>query len=619
MIKQICKSLIAAFIFLGTTNVSAATLNGYTIDRYDVNISVNENNTLDITENITTNFEYDKHGIIRDIPLKNKIYREDGTTSVNRCKISNIDVSDMFSVTKKSDVATIKIGSPDYTVTGKQDYTIKYTYDLGKDTGKTYDEFYFNIIGDSWDTTVSDITFKIDMPKEFDKSKIGFTYGPNGSSNTDNTHYEVINNSIVGYFSGALEPNWALTIRVELPEGYFINTSNNLDIGTILSFITPIFLLIISYLIWLKLGKDKKIYPTVEFYPPENINSAQLGYIYKGKVVNEDITSLVVYLASKGYLKITELEPQGLFKSDTYKITKLKEYDGNNSIEKIFFDGLFASGNSVSEHDLKYSFYETIKCLSEYIDSPKNRSSLFCKGRTGSKLLLYLFAVISYIAISFKPIVEHASLSIFLVGLIFPLIALFVFIKLFSKGASLYNKIFILLWSAFFGGMPFIGFVLPAIVQNSYYIFAYIIGIICIILILVLTKYFNKKTNYGLEIYGKILGFKNFLETAEKDRIEMLVLDNPSYFYDILPYAYVLGISNKWIDKFETISLEPATWYEGYNNRNSTVTCLHIISTINSIGKDMSSTPNTNLNSGSGFSGGGFSGGGSGGGGGSSW
>lgn len=71
------------------------------------------------------------------------------------------------------------------------------------------------------------------MPKDFDKSKIGFTYGPYGSSNTDNIHYEVIGNSIVGYFNGTLEPNWALTARIELPEGYFINTSNNFDIWVI--------------------------------------------------------------------------------------------------------------------------------------------------------------------------------------------------------------------------------------------------------------------------------------------------------------------------------------------------------------------------------------------------
>lgn len=30
-----------------------------------------------------------------------------------------------------------------------------------------------------------------------------------------------------------------------------------------------------------------------------------------------------------------------------------------------------------------------------------------------------------------------------------------------------------------------------------------------------------------------------------------MVTNNPICFYDILPYTYVLGISDKWIKKFE--------------------------------------------------------------------
>ena len=55
---------------------------------------------------------------------------------------------------------------------------------------------------------------------------------------------------------------------------------------------------------------------------------------------------------------------------------------------------------------------------------------------------------------------------------------------------------------------------------------------------------------------GKIKGFKNFLATAEKDRLESLVNQNPTYFYDILPFMYVLGISNKWIEQIEDITLK---------------------------------------------------------------
>ena len=45
----------------------------YVIDKYDVNVVVNENNVFEITETITAYFNVPKHGIYRTIPLKNTI------------------------------------------------------------------------------------------------------------------------------------------------------------------------------------------------------------------------------------------------------------------------------------------------------------------------------------------------------------------------------------------------------------------------------------------------------------------------------------------------------------------------------------------------------------------
>ena len=95
--------------------------------------------------------------------------RLDGTTSKNRAQISEIEVSDNYSVYSENGYKVIKIGDVNYTMTGQKNYTISYLYNLGKDTGKDYDELYFNLIGDEWDTSISNITFTITMPKEFDK------------------------------------------------------------------------------------------------------------------------------------------------------------------------------------------------------------------------------------------------------------------------------------------------------------------------------------------------------------------------------------------------------------------------------------------------------------------
>ena len=115
------------------------------------------------------------------------------------------------------------------------------------------------------------------------------------------------------------------------------------------------------------------------------------------------------------------------------------------------------------------------------------------------------------------------------------------------------------------------------------------------------------------------------METAEKERLEALVYENPSYFYNILPFAYVLGVSDKWIKNFEGIAMEPPRWYYGYDY--SPMTMYYFMHrSMGNISRVMS-TPNIEKDglfgssSGGSFGGGGggFAGGGFGGGGGGSW
>ena len=116
---------------------------------------------------------------------------------------------------------------------------------------------------------------------------------------------------------------------------------------------------------------------------------------------------------------------------------------------------------------------------------------------------------------------------------------------------------------------------------------------------------------------GRIKGFKNYLETVEKDKLENMVMQDPSYFYNILPYTYVLGVSDKWIKKFEAISLQAPAWYDCPNGFDATNFGSFMKTTMSSAKNVMSSSPSSSSSGSS--SGGGFSGGGSGGGGGGSW
>lgn len=617
----------------------------YVLNSYDINMIVNENNTIKITEKIGAYFNVEKHGIFRKIPLRNKITRLDGTTSNNRAKISKISVSDKCLLYNENGYKVIKIGDAHYTMTGQKDYIISYMYNLGKDPGKDYDELYFNLIGNEWDTSISNITFTIIMPKAFDKSKLGFSSGLVGSTDSSNVIFKVNDNVITGELNRILNPGEALTVRLVLPEGYFVGASSNLDLITIISIIFPILFVTLGYLIWKKFGKDDPVVETVEFYPPQGFNSLEIGFLYKGKAKNPDVISLLVYLANKGYIKISLLEEESsLSTSQEFKIIKLKEYDGNNVNEQMFLDGLFnkESLNSLSKSDnnpsintinevtlddLYNSFYVTMKKILSNINSKENKRKIFKKSASNKRVFIIMMIIVTYYLITIPPILLNIGLAKtqldLIVALILPGFAFLLFYKYLpmgiqefsSKMPKVYATLFVIFIEFIFLFIFFILHILPSLMQDYIYLVIYIIGLLCISGLSICLKYLPKRTPYGNEILGKIRGFRNFLEVAEKDRLVAMVTQDPTYFYNILPYTYVLDVSDKWIKKFETISLQAPSWYDGPTSFNVGDFGSFINGAMASAQSSMSSDPFSSSDS----SGGGSSGGGSGGGGGVSW
>ena len=627
----------------------------YTLNSYDINIIVNENNTLNITEKIGAYFNIEKHGIFRKIPLRNEVTRLDGTTSKNRAKISDINVSDNYSLSTESGYKVIKIGDANYTLTGQKNYEISYLYNLERDKEKEYDELYFNIIGSEWDTNISNITFTITMPKKFDSSKIGFSSGTKGSIESSKITYNVDENVITGKYNGILNANEAVTIRLELPEGYFVNAGIRMSSVYYLMFIVPSISLLLSFVLWKKYGKDEQVIETVEFYPPQGFNSLEIGFLYKGNVEDKDVISLLIYLANKGYIKISENKDKSLFSTgNNFIITKLKDYDGSDPNEKLFLTGLFeyndsvdwakvkkitsyakANGEkityaqalelatnkkekqSVTKDDLYNSFYITMRKITSNINNKKNKNLIFEQNTKIKSSFVIFFLLATLVTMVSIPTLDYSGIgellmTLFICAFYIP----FLSIGIFAKTSKLVKIIWLSLVSIhsffFFSTLP----IANAVKDDYHYLIGLLFGIICIVGMVILLKIMPRRTKYGNEILGKIIGFKIFLETAEKQKLEAMVTENPTYFYDILPYTYVLGVSDKWIKKFETISLQAPNWYDGSLSFSSASFGSFINSTMASASRAMSSSPSS---SSGGSSGGGSSGGGSGGGGGGSW
>lgn len=585
----------------------------YVIDSYNVDIKVNENNTFDITETITAYFNVSKHGIYRTIPLRNTITRLDGTTSKNRAKITNLKVDNEYSTSRVNGNYQIKIGSADKTLIGEQKYVISYNYNIGKDPSKDYDEFYYNIIGNEWDTVIGNVSFSITMPKDFDESKLGFSSGTIGSTNSSLVNYIVDGNTITGQYNAILDKGEALTVRLELEEGYFVGAGFNTNPIYYLLYLLPIIFLLIALFWWYKYGRDDQVIETVEFYPPEGFNSLEIGFLYKGKANSEDVISLLIYLANKGYLKISETEEKSLFsKNKGFKITKLKEYDGDNANEKTFLNGLFKNKTEVTATDLYDEFYKTTNKIILNTNNKENKNKIFVKTGISKFVLIVLMIIATYCIITIKPVLEYSDADTLMVALLFPLIGFSVLFSMVFGKTNKATKIFGFIWGLGFGGAPWLATVFPALLDNTIYLIGYLIGLGCLIGLIYIFKILPKRTLYGNEILGKIKGFKTFLETAEKDKLESMIIDNPTYFYDILPYTYVLGISDKWINKFESINLQAPQWYDSPHSFNTTTFRTFMNTTMKSANSSMSSSSSSS-------SGGGSSGGGSGGGGGGSW
>lgn len=555
-------------IFSGTGFAYAdAASEGFVIKDYQVDVTVTEDRVYRITENICCDFSESRHGIYRCIPTSFRITRADGSSDKMKARIGNFDANTSWE--QDSDYEydgnaysyyTVRLGNPDSTVIGEQNYTISYDYICSQDTLKDVDEFYFNIIGSGWDTDINHVTFNIEMPKTFDASSVGYSMGAAGviDSNAGELTWVTTENSIQGETLKSIAPGEALTIRVELPDGYFKVDSS---IKNLWAYIVILILAIVSACMCFKWGRDDKIIPSIQFEPPEGYNSLDVGVMSHLDARDTDILSLLIYLADKGYIKIEPLKDWHgkLEKTKKFCFHKVKEYDGDNICEREFMNGLFRSGSSVTNKELEKHFYKTVQEIG-FMEREFTSTLVWRKGRVP-----ITFFILASAALLYLPSREYG------------------------------------------------GFIEYAFSLTGNNLIAFLIGLACIVSMIVSWGFMQKRTPLGIELAGKARGFAEFIETAEKDRIEQLVEEDPESFYRIIPYAAVLGVTDKWIEKFEDITLPRPSWFM-YDDAylNGYIIGNMLGSTLQDSMQKASAAPESS-------GGGGISGGGAGGGGGGSW
>ncbi|MEG0826528.1 MAG: DUF2207 domain-containing protein [Bacilli bacterium] len=481
----------------------------FKIGKYDVVLDVDEDNRIDVTENITMNIPSDDYnGIYKSIPLWEKYYNKDLQESKKKVKITNLRaIGEKFVLSNYNDSIGIKVGSSrTNTNEGLHTYTIKYRYNMGNDNNKNFDELVFNVFDNYDNTQIDNVSVTINMPKDFDSQQILFLKGRENVN--DNIDYTINGRSlIVSMNNYSLDDS--LTINMVLDDGYFVGTTSNYGFKCLLICIITIIISIISAVSWKKIGKDfDKKSQTVEFYAPDDLDAAQIGYIYGQKDVRKLTIALIIGLASKGYISIQETN------KNKYNIINIGK---NNSklkrisiTEQLVYQELFKNNDeNVLFNDPSFGivFGKIQECLSNIIDKKVN--DLIARKKTNTIFALLFASIIAW------------TLA-------------YLYIKDLNPNLNI----------------------------------VYFVSFIAIFITGFFSIFMERKTAYGEIIYAKVLGFKDYLYRVEKNQLDYQVKDNPNYFYDILPYTYVLGISEKWVNTFgknnvPNIDINALSLYEG--------------------------------------------------------
>ncbi|MFA6269660.1 MAG: DUF2207 domain-containing protein [Candidatus Paceibacterota bacterium] len=373
------KKLLLLLIFLSTVCIfgtaSAQTpeqnFSEEAIANYNSIVTVNTDNSVNVRETIIYNSgPTERHGIYRDIYTF--------SSQKKKMSIDNITVVDennkpyQFQISNNGDNVRIKIGDPNQTFSGQKIYIIEYQANKAIAQFKEFDEIYWNVTGNDWAMPIYQAQASIVLPYDTQALQTSCYFGPKGSKN----QCGISSNGTDSVYSfntpSTLRPNEGLTVAVGFPKGV-VSPYSSSDTVTdfwstywrwIVSSSLPILTFIFSLLYWYKKGRDPKGTGVIvaQYDVPDNLTPMEVGGIVNEKIDVKYISAEIIYLATKGYLKITQLEQKfiGFIKTTDYELTKIKEpTDLTNDFDKKLLEALF-SNRSLYSNLLKSNILEKI-------------------------------------------------------------------------------------------------------------------------------------------------------------------------------------------------------------------------------------------------------------------
>jgi len=552
------------------------------VQNFTSRVVVNTDNSVDVTETIVYQTgSLERHGIYRDIRTSSSQGR--------KMQLSNITVTDenqaayRFSTNADSSEVRIKIGDPDRTFSGVKTYVVKYNASNAVGQTDTFDEIYWNVTGNNWEIPIYGARAEIVLPQGVEATQSACYFGPNRSTlQCDKPIFE--NGAYIFDESDrTFSTQEGLTVAVGFAKGImpaysiadgFWDRFGSYILGGAIVLLT--FLLCFAH--WYKKGRDDRETGTIipQYDIEGGLTPMEAAGIALEKINAQQLSSQIIYLATHGYIKLVEEENVmlGFIKSKKYQFIELKsDYSALKKADKQLMTGLFQESSSVTPsgqrvvtlEDLQNEFYTTAAKIEK-----TTADTLKAEGY-------------------YKNLGSLKGMSV----------------------GSIVGFIFLLIWaSGFFGSIigAIIGTALPIIV-----------AVFLSVLIFGIFRYLSpSKTHKGVAAKEQILGLKEYLQIAEKDRMEFHNAPErrPETFEKLLPYAMALGVADVWAKEFEDIYTAAPGWYQGPHGAAFNVIAFN--TSLNAFSAaavtSMASSPHS-----SGSGGGGFSGGGGGGGGGGGW
>ncbi len=607
---------------------------------FSSDITVDSSGYLSVVETITVEAEGNeiKRGIFRDLPT---IYKDQyGRRKVTDTQIFGITKDgqpESYHTEESENGIRIYIGHKDrFLKPGTYTYGIHYGVDREIRHFEGHDELYWNVTGNYWSFQIDKAIARVSLPKGASE-KITFMdafTGPLGSRGKDFIFSRGIDAQPIFQTTRVLNPGEGLTIVVGWQKGFVSEPTRSQEMRFfirdnmgILIVVVGLILTTFYYMtVWSMVGKDPDkgtIYPLFE--PPPRYSPASIRFISKMGYDDKVFAAALVGLAVKGVIKIIE-KPIGKF-----NLVRLKnDAPDLREEERTLLKGLFEKADTIT---LERSNRETIKGTLE----------AFKKTLKKNYEKIYFYTNKAYFIVGAMISIGTASISAFFAGNPPFTVFLSIWLSIWSIGVTtllimvykawreamrvsgtiklikIFSALFVTLFSIPFIGAEVFAISLLAEITSPFYIAMLVaLGVVNYLFYHLL----KAPTMMGRRLLDKIEGFKLFLSTAERNRLDMFHPVNNSLetFQRYLPFAIALDVENQWVEKFSGIInnalIEGATrghtsWYSGDISSDRSVGDM-----VNSIGDSLSSAVSTS----SGSSGsGGSSGGGGGGGGGGGW